>query len=162
MATSFPDLADPKTGMSDTTQKLLGYPPTAFAFFKLDIMNDVNEELIWVTLADLFFLDAEPDERDFINAAELLKSHGWVRAKTQEVIIKYIAPHAAGNLGYLIFPIVAGNWSGFDQATLAAKVRRSIELRKSRPDWHFCLSDWWFKRMLVQLDILKLLDQLPG
>jgi hypothetical protein len=76
-----------------------------------------SEQRIWQALAELFFLDNEPQEIDFDNAAGLLKDAGWDRNKTRKMLIEFIAPVAGDNLAYLLWPVI-GEWRGFDNSDL--------------------------------------------
>jgi hypothetical protein len=119
-----------------------------------------QEETIWLTLAELFFLDTEPNEQDFQHALTLLKDAEWTREKTNKVLVELIAPHYGANLGYLIVPVVASEWAGFDKALLVSKIRHSVSLREKYPHWYFMLSDWWCAKLLHSLDINRLLNRL--
>jgi hypothetical protein len=65
-----------------------------------------NREEIWLALAELFFLDTEPQQHDFDYAVRLLKEAGWNREETERTLIELIAPQVAGNLGYLVWPVI--------------------------------------------------------
>ena len=121
--------------------------------------SDSSDEKIWVELAELFFLDTEFDERDFERIAKLLKDSGWSRERTEKTLVQLIAPHVAGNLGHLFWPVI-GEWAGFDHDWLCARVRHSKILRTKHPDWYFMISDWWCRKMLRQLDVERLLSRL--
>ncbi len=121
--------------------------------------SEKSEEQIWVALAELFFLDTETDENEFQRVAKLLKASHWDRTRTEQTLIKFIAPHAGANLGFLIYPVI-GEWAGFDEERLCEKIRRSISLRENKRAWYFLVSDWWCKKMLNRLEIEKLLQRL--
>lgn len=120
-------------------------------------MSDENEEAIWLALAELFFLDHIPYDTDFTRVADLLRKNSWTRLRTERTLIEAIAPHAGANLGYLIYPVI-GAWAQLDSKTLSVKIRRSLSIREKRPRWHFLLSDWWCRRMLLRLGLEQLLS----
>ncbi|MBL7543142.1 MAG: hypothetical protein JNL11_04965 [Bdellovibrionaceae bacterium] len=120
---------------------------------------ETTEEKIWIELANLFFLDTEPDEIAFKNVAHILKTNSWNKEKTELTLIQLIAPHAGANLGYLLWPVI-GAWDEFNTTLLCDKIRKTRNLRTKHPNWYFLLSDWWCRRMLRQLDIDQLLRQL--
>ena len=124
-------------------------------------MAQGEEDELWLTLAELFFLDTESLESDFARAAELLKKNGWSRSRTEKTLVQLIAPQVASNIGWGLYP-VNGEWAGFDGKVLSEKVRRSITLRAARPDWHFTLLDWWYRRLLNQLGMQRLLNRLDA
>jgi len=123
------------------------------------VKSNCSEEKIWIALADLFFLDSEPNDEDFTRVAKLLKQANWSQTETEETLVQLIAPHAGANVGYLIWPVI-GAWAGFDETWICERVRRSKSLRANRPHWHFLFSDWWSKRMLRQLGINRLLERI--
>lgn len=118
-----------------------------------------EQEKIWKTLAELFFLDNEPQESDFDYAAGLLKEAEWDRHKTRTTLVELIAPVAGDNLAYLLWPVI-GIWSGFDSADLSQKIQKRIASRKMRPDWRYLFSDWYCERMLKKLGMDRLLNRL--
>jgi hypothetical protein len=118
-----------------------------------------DEQAIWLTLAELFFLDAEPQQADFERALALLREAGWSRKRTRKTLIELIAPTAGANLGFLVWPVI-GEWMGFDKASLCSKIHRTAALREKYPKWYFFLSDWWCARMLQDLEVERLLDQI--
>ncbi|MDR0779216.1 MAG: hypothetical protein LBF16_00765 [Pseudomonadales bacterium] len=111
-----------------------------------------NDAALWIALADLFFLDTEPDEADFKRVAALIKAEAWTRKRVETTLVQWIAPQVAGNLFS-----VAGVWAGFDSAWLVARVRRSQALRAKRPAWHFLLADWYYGRIIRTIGISRLL-----
>ena len=118
-------------------------------------MKISGSEHIWHELADLFFLDTEPTEQDYIRVAELVTKVCWTSPDVHTFIVKYIAPNYAANLGFLIFPAI-GEWALFDKKEVLKNVQKSINLRNQYPDWYFLISDWWYARMLKQLDFHRL------
>jgi hypothetical protein len=118
-----------------------------------------QEEEIWCTLAELFFLDTESTEGDFARVADLLKDNGWSRIQTEMTLLRLIAPNVAANLGWGLYPVI-GEWAGFDRAWLSERIRRTKALRASRPKWFFTLSDWWSGRLLNRLGVENLLSRL--
>ncbi len=124
-------------------------------------MIELNEEDIWLALAELFFLDIEPTEKDFDRVLNLLRDNNWSARKTEATLVKFIAPHVGVNLGFLIYPTV-GEWAAFDKEWLSKKIRQSILLRKNKPNWYFFISDWWCRRILYKLGLEKLLNKLPA
>lgn len=124
-------------------------------------MIELNEEDIWLALAELFFLDIEPTEKDFDRVLNLLRDNNWSARKTEATLVKFIAPHIGVNLGFLIYPTV-GEWAAFDKEWLSKKIRQSILLRKNKPNWYFFISDWWCRRILYKLGLEKLLNKLPA
>jgi hypothetical protein len=119
----------------------------------------LTEEALWLLLAELFFLDTEPEDGDFRDAAAALKGAGWTRERARSALVELVAPVAGANLGYLIWPVI-GEWAGFDRVFLAARIRRSQALRQRRPRWWFWLSDWYCSRMLRALGVERLLARL--
>ncbi len=119
-----------------------------------------TEEALWLDLANLFFLDTEPDERDFLIMAEKVRQAGWTRAQTAAILTTLIAPVAGPNLGYLLFPVI-GEWAGFDAETIIPRVRSLKARRETRPHWHFMLQDWNSRRMLRLLEMDRLLRLIP-
>ena len=123
-------------------------------------MEERNEdEILWIALAELFFLDTDPDEKNFLRVADLLRQSKWSREQTQEILIKYIAPNAGKNLGFLVYPVI-GEWAGFDQDRLCDQIKRSKAMRAKRPGWYFLISDWWCKRILRRLGVERLLIEI--
>lgn len=118
-----------------------------------------SEKILWLELAELFFIDTEMLEADFMRVAKLIKASNWDRSKVEETLVQLIAPHAGANVGYLFIPVI-GEWSGFDLDDLCKKIERSQKLRKEKPSWYFTLSDWWCRRMLKNLGIDRLLSLL--
>ena len=121
-----------------------------------------TEENLWLALANLFFLDSEPDQRDFDNMAEMLQQAGWSREYTRTVLTELIAPVSGKNLGWLIYPIIGGEWAGFDLETLIPEIKSMQQKRATRPRWHFMLQDMNSRRMLRLLEIDRLLHALPN
>ena len=118
-------------------------------------LSPEQEETLWVTLAELFFLDTETDPMGITNARRLLEVAGWDEAQTRRVLVQLIAPVAGANLGYLIWPVI-GAWAGFDRASLCAKIRRRAALRALYPEWAFAAQDWYSLRMLRALGAERL------
>lgn len=119
-----------------------------------------SEKEIWVGLSELFFLDDEPQPYQFQRVADLLKNSGVNRRATEQLLIQLIAPIPGANFGYLIYPPVAPEWSGFDRTALCDKIKKRKALRAGLPSWRFIISDWWSKRMLKSLEWERLLDLL--
>jgi hypothetical protein len=118
-----------------------------------------SDQEVWLCLAELFFLDTEPDQSDFDHAAELVRTKGWTREYTEQLLVQNIAPCAGGNLGYLIYPVI-GAWAGFDEKHMTEKISRHIDWRSTKPRWMFLFSDWWCRRILLHLGMNRLLDKL--
>jgi hypothetical protein len=119
-----------------------------------------DEQVIWPALADLFFLDTEHEPYWFQSTAQLLKDRGWSRQQVEHTLIALVAPVAGANLGYLLWPIVAGEWAGFDPDWLNERIDRLQRRRAQSPRWHFFLSDLCCRRMLKKLEWERLLDLL--
>jgi hypothetical protein len=126
-----------------------------------DFLQKPDEQTmtLWVTLAELFFLDTEPQNYDFDRNVKMLKQAGWSCDKTRETLIKFIAPICGHNLGFLIWPVI-GAWSGFDQKALCEKIQSRAIRRAKHPDWHYLVSDWYCERILKTLGMDRLLTQL--
>ncbi len=114
-----------------------------------------NREKAWLLLAELFFLDTEPDELDYQRAAEGLLQMGLCREEAEKILIFEVAPIAADNLGYLLWPVI-GVWDGFDDAHLCGRIRAYVERRAARPRWHYLLQDRFMRWMVRQLEPEKL------
>jgi hypothetical protein len=121
------------------------------------VTADENE--ICPLLADLFFLDTEPQPVWFENAARRLKDRGWSRQQVELTLIEQVAPVAGANLGYLLWPII-GQWAYFDADWLNERIDRHQRLRAVSPRWRVRLSDFWSRHMLKQLKWQRLLDLL--
>jgi len=117
------------------------------------------ERRLWVKLSELFFLDTEPAEADFVEAAKLVKEAGWSATRTRDFLVQCAAPVAGGNLGFLIWPVI-GAWGMFDEDDLCIKVGRVRARRASRPDWQYWLSDTYCAWMLKKLGLERLLRHL--
>jgi hypothetical protein len=114
-----------------------------------------NREKAWVLLADLFFLDTEPDELDYQRAAERLTGIGLTRDEAEKILLYEVAPIAGANLGYLLWPVI-GVWDGFDAGDMCGKIRPCVERRAGRPQWHYFLQDRFMRWMVRQLEPEKL------
>ena len=119
----------------------------------------LSEEQVWVLLANLLFLDTEPLESEFRDAADALKRAGWTRQRVETVLIELVAPIAGANLGYLVYPVI-GEWAGFDETWLVTKVRQGQARRKRLPRWWFWLSDRSMARIIRALGAERLLARL--
>jgi hypothetical protein len=117
------------------------------------------ERRLWVTLTELFFLDTEPSEADFAEAARLVMETGWGPARTRDFLVQCVAPVAGGNLGFLVWPVI-GAWAGFDEDDLCLKVGRQQNLRRTRPRWWYYLSDKYCSWMLKRLGLERLMRHL--
>lgn len=115
----------------------------------------MTEEQIWLELAELFFLDTEPSEDDFIRVSVLLREHGWSREKTLEVLITRIAPVAGVNLGYLIYPVI-GEWATFE----GSKLPELLRAHRRKNTFFTRLLERWYRRMIDQLGGERLLSKL--
>jgi hypothetical protein len=118
-----------------------------------------EQQKIWQTLAELFFLDNEPQEEDFDYAAGLLEDAGWDRNKTRKILVECIAPVAGANVGYLLWPVI-GEWAGFDSADLYEKIQKRMLSKEIKPKWYYLFSDWYCERMLKTLGIERLINRL--
>ncbi|GEM_PF-3926481 len=118
-----------------------------------------EQQKIWRTLAELFFLDNEPQDEDFDYAAGLLKDAGWDRNITRRMLVECIAPVAGANQGHLLWPVI-GEWAGFDSADLFQKIQKRMLSREIRPKWRYLFSDWYCERMLKTLGIDRLINRL--
>ncbi len=118
-----------------------------------------EQQRIWRTLAELFFLDNEPQEEDFDYAAGLLKDAGWDRKNTRKMLVECIAPVAGANPGRLLWPVI-GEWAGFDSADLFQKIQKRMLSREIRPKWRYLFSDWYCERILKTLGIDRLINRL--
>lgn len=119
----------------------------------------IQEDEIWLLLAELFFLDQDPEESAYIYTAEILKKNFWNKNKTKEVLIQLIAPNAGANLGFFIWPVI-GEWQGFDKTDLVKKILITQKKRQLYPSWFFWISDFWCEKMLVELKMNDLLSKL--
>lgn len=124
-------------------------------------MEETSEEALWLALAELFFLDTEPDQREYEMVAVSLQKAGWTRAQTAATLTDLIAPLVGANLGYLFYPVI-GAWSGFDAETLIPRIRSLKQKREMHPRWYFMLQDWNSRRMLRILEMDRLLKLLPA
>ena len=122
-------------------------------------MADEQERELWVALAELFFLDTEPQDRDFDHVLRLLEAANWTPERTRATLVHLIAPAVGDNLGFLIYPVI-GAWAGFDKAYLCQRVQRLSNRRSEHPKWYFWFSDWYCERMLRKLDMERLLKEL--
>ncbi len=120
--------------------------------------NIPDKYTLWLALADLFFLDTEPDEEDYQRVADVLKTAGWNKEYTKSALI-LIAPSVKANLGGVIYSVI-GNWSGFDKESLGKRIERRESLREKYPNWYFFLQDVHSKWMLKKLGMQRLLDKL--
>ena len=118
-----------------------------------------NREKAWLLLADLFFLDTEPSEEDYQATAAHLVRMGLGRKEAGEILLYEVAPIAGANLGYLLWPVI-GVWDGFDAEHLCGKIRRYVERRAARPQWHYYLQDRFMRWMVRQLETEKLLSRM--
>lgn len=118
-----------------------------------------DEAVIWPALADLFFLDTEPQPESYRRTAALLKARGWKRPQTERTLLELIAPVAGGNLGYLVYPVI-GEWAGFDPVWLNPRIEAHRQRRARWPRFRVRVSDFWCRRMLQQLEWQRLLDLL--
>lgn len=119
-------------------------------------MNEVN---IYIHLAELFFLDVDPEDPEYRVAAKYLKELGWSKEKTKRELVTIISPIVAANLGYGIFPVI-GEWSGFDRDWFYKRLS-TVRKRRSRT-WKgfYLIQDWWYWKLLKQLEVARLLDLL--
>ena len=118
-----------------------------------------NREKAWLLLADLFFLDTEPSEEDYQATAARLVEIGLGRKEATEILLYEVAPIAGANLGYLLYPVI-GVWDGFDAEHLCGKIRRYVERRAARRQWHYYLQDRFMRWMVRQLEAEKLLSRM--
>lgn len=120
-----------------------------------------HEEEIWPALADLFFLDTEPQPEQFQSVARFLIERGYGRQEVERALIERVAPVAGANLGYLLYPIVTGEWAGFDPDLLCEEIGRWRRRRARLPGWCIWVTDRWCHRMLCQMRWERLLTLLP-
>ncbi len=118
-----------------------------------------DREKAWLLLADLFFLDTEPSERDYQTTAERLRQLGLGREEAEKILLYEVAPIAGANLGYLLWPVI-GVWDGFDAADLCSKIGAYARRRAGRPQWHYFLQDRFIRWMVRQLEPEKLLSRM--
>jgi hypothetical protein len=114
-----------------------------------------DREQAWLLLADLFFLDTEPTERDYQYTAQRLTQMGVGCEEAEHILIYEVAPVAGANLGYLLYPVI-GVWDGFDAGHLCGKIGAYVERRAGRPQWHYFLQDGFMRWMVRQLEPEKL------
>jgi hypothetical protein len=126
----------------------------------MPIHTEPGEQEIWPALADLFFLDTAVPSQQLRQVAQLLNDRGWSRQQVERTLVELVAPIAGANLGYLIYPSY-GEWAGFDPDWLNERIGRRVRLRARLPRWRFWLSDFWCRRMLIQLRWERLLRLLP-
>ena len=84
---------------------------------------------------------------------------GLGRKEAGEILLYEVAPIAGANLGYLLWPVI-GVWDGFDAEHLCGKIRRYVERRAARPQWHYFLQDRFMRWMVRQLETEKLLSRM--
>jgi hypothetical protein len=118
-----------------------------------------DERKVWMSLAELFFLDNQSSEADLERAAALVKEQGWSPEETEKALVEVIAPVAGSNLGYLIYPVI-GEWDRFEESSLIEKLERRRQAREQKAKWRFFLSDWWSRRMMRSLSMEALLKRL--
>ncbi len=118
-------------------------------------LTQENREKAWLLLAELFFLDTEPDERDYQRTAEGLREMGLEREEAEKILLYEVAPVAGVNLGYLLWPVI-GEWAGFDAADLCRKIGAYVKRRAARRAWHYFLQDRFMRWMVRQLEPEKL------
>ena len=109
-------------------------------------------------LAELFFLDTEPDDLAFTRAAEALKEQRWTREQTYAFLLYEIAPVAGANLGYGIYPVI-GEWAGFDREDFLDKLHTYQNRPRKNGLWER-IKLWHNRRFLKSLDVDRLLDLL--
>jgi len=87
------------------------------------ILADPNlRRRVWIELADLHFLDQRATDEEIDRTARFLSDHGISRELASKILIMEVAPAVAGNLGYFLFPIVAGEWGTFGEDWLEASI----------------------------------------
>ena len=84
---------------------------------------------------------------------------GLGRKEAGEILLYEVAPIAGANLGYLMWPVI-GVWDGFDAGHLCGKIRRYVERRAARRQWHYYLQDRFMRWMVRQLETEKLLGRM--
>ncbi len=124
-------------------------------------LTQENREKAWLLLADLFFLDTEPDELDFQSAAEGLAEMSIKREEAEDILIHEVAPVAGANLGYLIWPVF-GVWSGFDAADLYGRIGAHAKRRAARPQWQCAIQDRFMRWMVRQLEPERLWSRMQA
>jgi hypothetical protein len=120
----------------------------------MELTQEKREEA-WLLLAELFFLDTEPDELDYQRTAERLTRLGLCREEAEKILLYEVAPVAGANLGYLLWPVI-GEWAGFDAADLCGKIGTYVKRRAARRGWHYFLQDRFMRWMVRQLEPEKL------
>lgn len=114
-----------------------------------------------LALAELYFLDTEPSEADVVRGLALVTAAGWSREEAAAVLVRFIAPVAGANLGYLVYPVI-GAWAGFDKDSLCGQINRLARNRARWPPWFYALSDWYCAWMLKKLGVDRLLSRIPS
>ena len=117
-------------------------------------MDDGTYKNVCLELANLFFLDTEHSENFHKLAANHLKETSLSVTELRQILEKQVAPVAGVNLGYLIFPVI-GEWSGFDKEDLAQKIKYYSNKRNKRPQWLYCIQDFFVRRMIKDLETEK-------
>lgn len=114
---------------------------------------------LWVELANLFFLDHDPQDSEYQEAIGKLRRAGWSKDVAKRFLVEHLAPALGGNVGFLIYP-ANGEWSCFRKEDVRDRVLRSVRRRRSRPGWVNKLCDAFFERMMRTLDVDRLLSGL--
>jgi hypothetical protein len=114
---------------------------------------------VWLELAELFFLDTEHDDAWYQAVAKKLSERGLSKDEVERILIDEVAPIAAANFGYLIWPVI-GEWAGFDRERLCRDIEAYLDRRARRPRWFYLGQDWWMRRMVRKLAPEQLLGRL--
>ncbi len=118
----------------------------------------MDQSNLALMLAELFFLDTEPDDLAFTRAAEMLKEQGWTREETYVFLLHDIAPVAGASLGYGIY-LVMGEWAGFDREDFLSKLH-AYQNRLGKNGLWERIKPWHNRRLLKSLGVDRLLDLL--
>ena len=123
-------------------------------------MNETHKK-IYLTLADMFFLDQDPSTQNLIYASKLLNENNWGKEKTKRVLVTIIAPIYARNIGHGIYPVI-GIWDGFDEQELVDEVDKRIKKINKNKVFFKKLQDKFYTYLMEQLEwqnLINLIDK---